>query len=100
MKIIRGTLALICLFGICRSLNAGSQPRMSKKEVIAVAKRAISARFPWAVNRYHYDAFILEDGIWGVYVPHPGQPDLMGGGEPNAEVRDRDGKVLKVYLAR
>jgi hypothetical protein len=74
---------------------------MSKSQVIFVAKREIAARFPWSVAKhYSYDAFLQSDGIWGVYVPHPDQPGLKGGGEPNAEVRDRDGKVLKVYLAR
>jgi|SRR5437762_3171313 len=78
-----------------------SKPRMTKQEVIAVASRAIEGRFPWAAAKhYHYDAFLQADGIWGVYVPRPDQPGLRGGGDPNAEVRDHDGKVLKVYLAR
>jgi hypothetical protein len=78
-----------------------AKPRMTKQEVIAVARRAIEARFPWAASKhYQYDAFLYSDGTWGVYVPHPNQPDLLGGGGPNAKVRDRDGKVLKVYLAR
>src|SRR5262245_404536 len=85
----------------CVIAIAGSQPRMSKREVLAIAERAIAVKFPWSVAKhYKYDAFYLSDGTWGVYVPHPGQPDLFGGGEPNAEIRDRDGKVLKAYLAR
>ena len=86
--------SIVCAF-------AGPKPRMSKEQVIVVAKRAIAAKFPWsAAKHYRYDAFFQSDGIWGVYVPHPEQPDMLGGGDPNAEVRDRDGKVLKVYLAR
>jgi hypothetical protein len=93
----------ICLL-LCVSVVAavaGTKPHMSKREVIAVAERAIAAKFPWSTEKhYRYDAFFQSDGVWGVYVPHPGQPDVYGGGEPNAEVRDRDGKVLKIYLAR
>jgi hypothetical protein len=77
---------------------------MSKQQVIALAKREIEARFPWtAAKHYRYDASLDANGTWGVYVPHPHKPGLnldLGGGDPNAEVRDRDGKVLKVYLAR
>ena len=99
MRTIRWIVAWLCTFVI--SITAFAKPRMSKDEVITIAKREIAARFPWSVaKRYAYDAFLQRDGIWGVYVPHPDQPGLMGGGEPNAEVRDHDGKVLKVYLAR
>lgn len=96
--------ARLILLGVCLSASiavAEAKPRMSKAAVIAVAERAIVTKFPWSAEKhYRYDAFYQSDGIWGIYVPHPGQPDLYGGGEPNAEVRDRDGKVLKVYLAR
>jgi hypothetical protein len=95
----RWIFLLMCICTVCAI--AGQNWRMTKGEVIAVAKRAIAAKFPWSVDKhYAYDAFHQSDGVWGVYVPHPGQPDLYGGGEPSAEVRDRDGKVLKVYLAR
>ena len=83
------------------SAAASAKPHMSKREVIAVAERAIAVKFPWSViKHYHYDAFYQSDGTWGVYVPNPDKPDMFGGGEPNAEVRDPDAKVLKVYLAR
>lgn len=93
--------AVLCV--VCQLAVGGIQakPHMTKQEVIAVARRAIEARFPWAAAKhYHYDAVLQGDGIWGVGVPHPDRPGLRGGGDPNAEVRDRDGKVLKVYLAR
>jgi hypothetical protein len=74
---------------------------MSKQEVIAVAMRAITLRFPYTVAKhYPYDAFFQSDGRWGVYVSRPDHPGLRGGGEPNAWVRDSDGKVLDVFLAR
>ena len=93
--------SLVLLFAAIAIAAASPKPHMSKGEVIAVAERAIAAKFPWSVTKhYHYDAFYQSDGTWGVYVPHPDKPDMFGGGEPNAEVRDRDAKVLKVYLAR
>jgi hypothetical protein len=96
---IRLSLLLVCVSVVCAF--ADPKPRMSKEQVIAVAKHAIAATFPWSTAKhYRYDAFFQADGTWGVYVPHPGQPNMLGGGDPNAEVRDRDGKVLKVYLAR
>ena len=71
---------------------------MSKPQVIAVARQAIEARFPWTADKhYQYDASLQSDGIWGVFVR---RPPMRGGGDPNAEVRDSDGKVLKVYFAR
>jgi hypothetical protein len=99
MRTIRCLVAALCTFGI--SAIAFAQPRMSKDAVIAIVKREIDSRFPWSVAKhYAYEAFLGSNGVWGVYVPHPDQPGLRGGGQPTAEVRDRDGKVLKVYLAR
>src|SRR5437867_334442 len=94
-------IAVICAVCQFSAAEPQPQPRMRKQQVIAVARRAIEARFPWAAAKhYRYDAFFESDGTWGVYVPHPHQPGVLyfGGGDPNAEVRDRDGKVLKVYL--
>src|SRR5713101_4776388 len=102
-KLVATALALVCAFHQISAGEPQPKPRMSKRQVIAVAKRAIEARFPWAAAKhYSYDAFLESDGMWGVYVPHPHEPGVLyfGGGDPNAEVRDRDGKVLKVYLAR
>ena len=99
VKLSASIIAVVC--AACQ-LSA-AEPRMSKPQVIAVAKRAIEARFAWAAAKhYRYDAFFENDGTWGVYVPHPHKPGVLefGGGDPNAEVRDRDGKVMKVYLAR
>ena len=95
----RWIFLVVCVFSV--TAVAAPQPRMSKREVLAVAKRAIAAKFQWSVAKhYKYDAFYQSDGTWAVYVPHPDKPDMFGGGEPNAEVRDRDAKVLKVYLAK
>jgi len=95
----RWIFVLLCL--CLAAAVAGAKPRMSKREVIAVAERAIAAKFPWSVGKhYHYDAFYQSDGTWGVYVPHPDKPGMVGGGDPNAEVRDRDAKVFKIYLAK
>src|SRR5947207_10323596 len=102
-RIVR-IVAVVCV--AYQLVFAGAQPmlRMTNQEAIDIATRAIEARFPWAAAKhYHYNAFLQEsDGIWiwGVYVPHPDQPGLHDGGHPNAEVRDRDGQVLRVYLAR
>ena len=95
--------AVTCRALLIEDLAAVTNAAASRRQVIAVAKRAIEARFPWAAAKhYSYDAFLESDGMWGVYVPHPHEPGVLyfGGGDPNAEVRDRDGKVLKVYLAR
>ena len=78
---------------------AQPNPRMSERDVVAVGMRAIAAEFPWSVDKhYPYAAYYRSDRTWRVAVPYLDGPGL--GGEPNAEVRDRDGKVLKVYLAR
>jgi hypothetical protein len=70
---------------------------MTKEIAIATALRAIEAKFPGAAAAHSFEAF-LRDGVWGVYVPMP--LGVRGGGAPNAEVRDADGEVLRVYLAR
>jgi len=99
VSVKRWIFLLVCAYSVC--VLAGPNPRMAQREVIAVAMRAIVTKFPWSVDKhYPYDAYYRSDGVWLVSVPHLGQPDLYGGGEPNAQVRDRDGKVLKVTLAR
>jgi len=88
---------LVCTCALVSLAHA--QPpksRMSKQEVIAVAKKAIERRYPGATEGYPFDAILQSNGIWGVYAPRLSK----GGNEPNAEVRDRDGKVLKIYLTR
>jgi len=85
---------------------AGAPPmlRMTDQEAIAIATPAIEARFPWAAAKhYRYKALLqINHGVWvwGVYVPLRDQPDLHGGDDPVAEVRDRDGQVLRIYLVR
>src|SRR5437899_1740743 len=94
---------IVAVGALCHIAVAQTQPKthMTKEQVIVAAKRAIEARFPWAAAKnYSYDAFVSRDGIWGVYVPHPDRPGMKGGGDPNAEVRDTDGQVLKIYLAK
>ena len=71
---------------------------MTKEEAIAIALPAMDARFPGAVVGHSFEAFI-RDGVWGVFVP-PKSPGIKGGGTPWAEIRDADGTVLGVYLAR
>ena len=72
--------------------------RVTKEEAIAAALVAIEARFPGSARGHSFDAFV-RDGVWGVYVP-PKSPGVKGGGTPWAEIRDTDGEVLGVYLAR
>jgi hypothetical protein len=76
-----------------------AKPRMSKLEVVAIGKRAIEARFPGATKNRTFDAFVITDGYWAVFSPHPGQPNPLKRGEPVADVRDSDGKVGNVYRA-
>jgi hypothetical protein len=88
---------LVCRFGF-----AESEPgmRMTKEQVLAVALPAIEARFPGTTKHRSFHAYVERPGIWGVYVPHPDRPNIRDTGDPSTEVRDRDGKVLKVHLAR
>ncbi|HEY2625460.1 MAG TPA: hypothetical protein VGI41_01780 [Candidatus Udaeobacter sp.] len=71
---------------------------MDKEEAIAIALKAIDARFPGAAAGHSFDAFV-RNGIWGVFVPSK-SPGVLGGGTPWAKIQDADGKVLGVYLAR
>jgi hypothetical protein len=98
----RKVLLLLCAVLVCRHAGGEPQPkpRMSKQLVIAIAGRAIEARFPGATAGQSLDATIRPHGIWGVFVAHRDHSGLRGGGEPNAEIRDSDGKVLRVYFAR
>jgi hypothetical protein len=73
---------------------------MTKGEAIAVAVRAIEARFPGATKNWSFDA-TFQDGVWDVAGVIPNRPPtLLGGGMPTAEIRDKDGAVLKVYFAK
>ena len=69
--------------------------RMTKDQVVAVGTRAIEARFPGATKGRTLAPFMITDGYWqsrsNVAVGRAG-----GGGDPVAEVRDRDGKVVNV----
>jgi hypothetical protein len=89
---------IVVVCAVCQNAAAepGTEPRMTKQKVIAAAKKAIEARYSGATKGYPFDAVFQNNGIWGVYAPRLSR----GGGEPNAEVRDRDGKVLKIYFAR
>jgi hypothetical protein len=94
--------ALVCCAGaVCciAATSAHAKPRMSEPEVIAVGKRAIEARFPGATKNRIFGAFIITDGYWAVFSPHRDQPNPLKRGEPIAEVRDSDGKVVNVYRA-
>ena len=73
---------------------------MTKQEVVAIGKQAIEARFPGSTKGHTFGAFIITDGYWAVFIPHQDRPNPLGGGQPVAEVRDRDGKVVKVYRAK
>jgi hypothetical protein len=79
--------------------SADAKPRMSELEVVAVGKRAIEARFPGTTKNRTFGAFIITDGYWAVFSPHPGQTNPLKRGEPVAEVRDSDGKAVSVYRA-
>ena len=70
--------------------------RMTKDQVVAVGTRAIEGRFPGATKGRTFVAFMITDGHWAVSVQRGGRPRRFGGGNPVAEVRDRDGKVVNV----
>jgi hypothetical protein len=92
---------LLSVFAVCAF--ADTKPRMSEREVVAIAMRAIAAKFPSSVGkRYAYAAYYKSEStdIWVVDVPHLDAYPGCCPGEPNAWVRDRDGKVLKVFLVR
>lgn len=91
--------AVLLMIDHAATADLQRKPRMTKEEVITIARRAIEARFPWTADKhYHYYAIFHPDGIWGVGVPH--KPSRVGGGDPIAEVRDSDGKVMNVYFAK
>jgi hypothetical protein len=98
VSVKRWFFLLVCL---CAAALAEPNPRMAEREVIAVAMPAIAAKFPSSVARhYPYAAYFKSDGTWVVAVPHLDPYPGCSAGEPNAWVRDRDAKVLKVFLAR
>jgi len=70
--------------------------RMTKDQVVAVGTRAIEARFPGATKGRTFAAFMITDGYWTISVQRDGWPRRLGGSDPVAEVRDRDGKVVNV----
>ena len=95
-------LILVLLCACIAAFATAELPKthMTKQEAIAVAVRAIEARFPGATKNRSFDA-TFQDGVWGVSGVIPNRPPgLLGGGMPTAEIRDRDGAVLKVYFAK
>src|SRR5437870_11537119 len=94
---------ILVVCGACITALATAEPaktHMTKQEAITLAVRAIEARFPGATKNWSFDAN-FQDGVWGVSGIIPNRPPrLLGGGMPTAEIRDRDGSVLKVYFAR
>ena len=102
MNSVARLILLVLYVSTVFSFGASDAPKthMTKQEAIAVGMQAIEARFPGATKNWSFDA-TFDDGVWGVagILPHR-PPGLRGGGMPTAEIRDKDGAVLKVYFAR
>jgi hypothetical protein len=92
-------LACCVAIGCCLASSADAQHHMSEHDVAAIGKRAIEARFPGSTKGRSFGAFRITDGYWAVFSPHADQANPLRRGEPVAEVRDSDGKVVSVRLA-
>jgi len=66
--------------------------------VLTKAETAMTAQFPDLVAKYRPYRATCHDGVWAVSTSIVST--VKGGGSPWAEIRDRDGKILGVYLSR
>ena len=99
-SVARLILVLLCACIAAFASAESPKTHMTKGEAIAVAVRAIEARFPGATKNWSFDA-MLQGDVWDVASVIPNRPPkLLGGGMPTVEIRDRDGAVLKVYFAK
>lgn len=88
----------ICLLSLCAALpachSATTTPRMSPTAVLALAEPAMQSHFPAdfeSKKPYHSEFY---DGIWHVRGTLPA--DTIGG-TPEAEIRDLNHALLRVY---
>lgn len=94
-------LALLCAVALSQDVWAAH--RLNQWTAINIGLAALKTKYP---DEYRdlilkYRPFVAkcEDGVWDVSGKSP-IPGLKVGRGPVIEIRDRDSKVLKVYLAR
>jgi hypothetical protein len=91
--------ALFLVFAIASGcVSAGSRARMTEDGVVGAAKAATNARFPNAVAAHEPYHSEFRKGLWSVWGTSP--DDVLGGGAPEAIVRDSDGKATEIYLSK
>jgi hypothetical protein len=78
--------------------HSTSKPRMTEEDAIRVAKAAMTAQFPNSIAAHEPYHAEFRKGIWSVWGAVP--DGMLGGGAPEATVRDSDGKVTDVHLSR
>lgn len=91
----------MCLFAL--TSTASETPRMTKEQVLQIAIDALNNKDPgsytYFVEKYGKFDAKLDHGVWMVEGTKP-LPGIRGGGGPVIEVRDSDGKVLRIYFNR
>ena len=100
MHIARFTLLVFVLLALVAvgCSHATSTPHMTEQDVIRVAKAAMTNQFPNFVAAHEPYHAEFREGIWSVWGSVPA--GVLGGGAPEAVVRDADGKVTDVHLSR
>ena len=90
---------LLCVLAVSQAVGA---PRLNKWTAINAGLAALKAKYP---DKYRdlvlkYRPFVakFEDGVWRV-CGTTGKL-ILGGDAPEIDVRDRDAKILKIYLPK
>ena len=78
--------------------TASPKPRMTERQVLAIAMPVMNARFPALVAAHQPYRAKFSNGNWWVLGNVP--KGIRGGGAPEATVRDLDGKLLGMSLSR
>ncbi|HUG91785.1 MAG TPA: NTF2 fold immunity protein [Planctomycetaceae bacterium] len=87
-------LTIALLAALVSSCSESSRPRLSEQDVLTVAEPALRRSFPETFEAHQPYSAAFRDGIWHVTGT---LPESMFGGTPEAEVRDSDGEVVRVY---
>jgi len=75
-------------------LHGAMQPRMNEAEVIVIAEAEMLRHFTDTFQTYRPYHAKYDNGVWHVTGMLP--PGVVGG-TPEVEIRDHDGKVIRVY---
>lgn len=93
-------LSLLALIPLSQVAQA-SEARLSEEAARKIGLTALKIQYPDQysdfVSKYQF-LVKFSNGIWHVYGSLG--KNILGGGGPVIEVRDRDEKVLKIYLVR